>query len=80
MKNRKNMLWRLCCAGVIGLSILCFTPLVIPAGQYQPVLLGLPRSLWAGMLIAFAILALAVTGTFVHPDMDDVNANQDKRP
>ena len=46
----KNLYWKLCCAAVILLSILCFTPLVIPAHEYRPLLWGLPRTLWAGML------------------------------
>ena len=72
MQSRRNVLWKSCCAVVILLSILCFTPIVIPAGQYQPTLLGLPRSLWAGILIAFAILGVAFIGTLVHPDRKDI--------
>jgi len=29
---------------------------------------NLPRSLWSGILIAFAILILTLAGVLVHPD------------
>jgi hypothetical protein len=42
----------------IVVSVLTFTPLVIPPFQCEPILLGLPRSLWAGMLVASALVGL----------------------
>ena len=71
MQNKTNLIWKLCCAAVVVLSVLCFTPLVIAVNQYQPQLLGLPFSLWTGMLIAFSILACAFIATLVHPDKEN---------
>ena len=67
MQNGNLLYWRLCCAGMVLLSILTFTPLVIPAGVYEPVVLGLPRSLWAGMLVACAMVLLIFIDSRVHP-------------
>ena len=59
--------WRLCCTGVVLLSAASFSPLAIPAGRFEPMLAGLPLTLWAGLLIAFAIVALTCLGARVHP-------------
>ena len=72
-KYRKKTLWNWCCACVLGLSILCFTPCIIPRGEYQPMLLGMPRSLWGGILIAFAILGVSVISIYVYPYTADIN-------
>ena len=68
MQNTKTLYWRLCCLKVVMLSALAFTPLVIPAGQYEPMLAGVPLTLWAGIGIAVALVALTWIGTRVHPD------------
>lgn len=38
------------------LSVLCFSPLVIPQGIYAPLLWGMPLSLWAGIAISIGML------------------------
>jgi len=51
---------------VLILSIISFTPLVIPYGVAEPYFLGLPRTLWAGLLISlsiYIILLLAMITT-----------------
>ena len=70
MQNKKNLYWRLCCGAMVVLSVLTFTPLVIPAGRYEPMLGGVPLTLWAGIFIAVAMVALTYVGTRVHPDGD----------
>ena len=62
MKN----LWKFTRAGVIILSILIFTPLVIPANEYNPKLIGLPYTLWTGILAYFGYVALILIGIFAH--------------
>lgn len=52
------------------LSVLTFLPLVTPEGRFEPTLAGLPRTLWAGALIALGMLALTYAGARVHPDGD----------
>ena len=55
---------------MVVLSVLTFTPLVIPAGRYEPMLAGVPLTLWAGIAIVIAMLALTVVGAYVHPDQE----------
>lgn len=66
----KPALWRVCCAIVIGLSALAFSPLVLVPGTYMPELFGIPRTLWLGILIAFALVAVTFIGGLVHPTND----------
>lgn len=68
--NRKNTLWRLCCGIAILLSALAFSPLVLTPGVSAPELLGVPRTLWLGILIAFALVLLTAIGGVVHPAND----------
>lgn len=49
----------------IGLCVMVFTPLVIPAGVYHPKLLGIPYSLWTSFLITVALVVLTYLGTRV---------------
>lgn len=67
-RSSRRLYWRLCCLAFVALSALSFTPLVIPPGITEPMFGNLPRSLWSGILIAFAILILTLAGVLVHPD------------
>lgn len=69
--NARKCAWYACTGGVILLCGLCFTPLVIPAGQSEPRCLGLPRSLWLGLLIYGVLVVLTFIGTRVHPSAED---------
>jgi len=62
-----TFLWRLCCAAAIALSILSFTPLVMPVDEIEPMLFGVPRTLWMGFLIAIVFEAVVILAGFVHP-------------
>jgi uncharacterized membrane protein len=62
---RSKGYWIICCIALI-LIILTFTPLVIPAGTYRPMLLGLPYSLWLGILISIGLVALTFIATRIH--------------
>ncbi len=68
---RKSLAWRLCVVATIVLCILSYTPLVIPSSVSTPTLWGLPRTLWLGLLIYLAIVAVTFVATRVHPDIDD---------
>jgi membrane protease YdiL (CAAX protease family) len=59
----KKRLWRLCCLGVLGLAVLTFTPLVTPVGTSEPYWLGIPRTLWAGIVIYLSITLLTWVGS-----------------
>ena len=60
--------WRLCMLAVLILSVISFTPLVIPMGEYRPMLAGIPITLWAGGLVAFALVALTYLAGLLHPE------------
>ena len=66
MKKQK-LLWKFCQLGVVALSIVTFTPLVIPENTFRPELFGLPYTLWVGMLLSICFTLLIFIGTAVHP-------------
>ena len=66
MKNRK-LIWKFCQLGVVILSILTFTPLVIPKNIHTPELFGFPYTLWMGMLFSLCFTILILIGINVHP-------------
>ena len=70
----KSGYWRLCCAAMAVLSILAFTPAVIPEGITEPGLWGLPLTLWAGMAIALIMILVTVIAVLVHPERPDKTA------
>ena len=45
-----NNRWRMLVTVMILLFLLEYSPLVIPSGQYKPMLLGMPYSLWIGII------------------------------
>ncbi len=68
--KKHNLAWSLCIVGIVALCVISFTPLVIPAGESTPMLLGVPRTLWAGILVYAAMVVLTFVGTRVHPEAD----------
>ena len=42
--------WRMLVAVMILLFLIEYSPLVISSGQYKPMLLGIPFSLWLGVI------------------------------
>ncbi|UCG27843.1 MAG: hypothetical protein JSV24_00360 [Bacteroidales bacterium] len=67
MRKPNSVYWKICCLAAILLSVITFTPLVIPAGKYVPQLFGMPYSLWIGILITVGFVILTFLGTIVHP-------------
>ena len=65
MRNKKRI-WTIIRIAIIVISILVFTPLVIPKGVYAPELFGMPYTLWIGMVIYFSFLILILIGVSVH--------------
>ncbi len=66
----KPQLWNLCRIAVAVVTVIVFTPLVIPSGESEPFLFGMPYTMWMGLLVSFVLLALTVLGSFVHPGRD----------
>ena len=67
MPQPNSRAWKLCVALVVILSALTFTPLVIPLGQFQPELFGMPYTLWVSILLTVLLVLLTYIGTRVHP-------------
>ena len=53
------------------IALLTFTPLVVPQGVKDPMLYGVPYTLWVGFLQAVVLVALTYVGTKLHPGMDE---------
>jgi hypothetical protein len=66
----KTVLWGFCCGIVIALSALALSPLVLTPDTHTPELFGIPRTLWLGILIAFALVGMTFIGGIVHPEND----------
>lgn len=63
----KPLIWYLCCIGIILLSVLTFTPLVIPAYQADPAWYGIPYTLWTGIAMAVLIMLVNVVAALCYP-------------
>jgi len=70
MKKSKTY-WKLCVILVIALMVLAYTPLMIPAGVYKPMVLGIPYTLWTSFLITALLVILTYIGAKVHPGSDE---------
>jgi len=62
----KKRIWTIVRIVLIVISILVFTPLVIPKGVYEPELFGMPYTLWVGIVVYGAFLSLILIGVSVH--------------
>jgi hypothetical protein len=67
MKKKVKRSWHAAVTAVVILTILTFTPAIIPYGQYKPELLGIPYTLWTGILVGMAIVGLTIYGSTVCP-------------
>jgi len=68
MKNTKRI-WTIVRIAIFVISVLIFTPLVIPKGVYTPELFGMPYTLWVGIVIYFAFISLIIIGVSVHSEI-----------
>ena len=57
--------WRTCCLLAVLLATLTFTPIVLVPNEIEPILMGMPRTLWLGMLISFGFFLLTLWGAFI---------------
>lgn len=68
--TKRRLYWRLCYGGIIVLSVIAFTPLVIPSGTYRPMLLGMPYTLWVGIVLTVLTVVLTYGATQFYPVQD----------
>lgn len=63
----KTTYWRICILIAFLLAALGLSPLVIPAGVFKPTVLGMPYSLWTGIIVTFCLVLMTYVGSRVHP-------------
>jgi uncharacterized membrane protein len=64
--RHKKRIWTIIRIKLVVISILVFTPLVIPKGVYTPELFGMPYTLWVGIVVYLSFLSLILIGVSVH--------------
>lgn len=57
MKNKKQV-WQICIVAVVFIIILTFSPLVTGKGKINPFILGLPYTLWMGILLTVVLVVI----------------------
>jgi hypothetical protein len=67
---KRKTTWHILIGCAILLTIITFTPLVIPQGVYKPELFGMPYTLWISILVTIGYVILTLIGTQVHPGKD----------
>lgn len=78
--KQRRTLWRICYVSVMLLSAAAFTPLVIPSGVIEPVVFGMPRTLWAGILVTGLLVLLTYAAARVYPPDTDPEGEPKSKP
>ena len=71
MRGFKKNIWILTLIIALILSVLTFTPVIIPKYRFMPELLGMPYTLWTGVLLMIAFILNTLAAIFVHPGNDN---------
>ena len=67
----KRLLLRLLIIAVVVLSLITFTPLVIPYGKHEPALFFFPYTLWTGLIVALLLVLVTFLATRIHPGNEE---------
>lgn len=67
MRNKVKLRWYVVVSAVILLTVITFTPLVTPVGQYKPELFGFPYTLWTGIVVGILLVSLTIYGSTIAP-------------
>ena len=59
-------LWRWLIVLVCIIGLIEYSPLIIPAGKYEPALFGIPFSLWLGMIFTILVVLLTYLGSKIY--------------
>lgn len=57
--------WRLVIVAVFGCAAIQFSPLILEQNKVDPYLLGMPFTLWFGILISLLLVLLTALGGYV---------------
>jgi len=71
--QRKIVYWRISIIVVILLAALGLSPVVIPEGVFKPSFLGMPYTLWLGILVCISLVLMTFIGSRVHPGNKNEN-------
>ena len=71
IKNTRILFTILCVASAFFLVAITFTPLVTPNGVYEPKLMGLPYTLWVGILITIGLVFLTFIATRIQQPKEE---------
>ena len=63
----KLILWRFCVIMVFLFAIITLSPLVTKTGKTEPFFLGMPYTLWLGILLTIILVVLTFIGSLVIP-------------
>lgn len=69
--NKTNTIWKVCCAIVIITGALTLSPIVIPTNAFEPKLMGMPYTLWMGILISLFLWVVTYIAILNHPGKND---------
>lgn len=68
MKKVEKRLWHITIIIAVVLVVATFTPLVTPAGKHTPGFLGLPYTIWTGIIISLGLVILTLVAAVLHGD------------
>lgn len=73
MKKDRSLFLRILDGLAVAIFIASFSPLVIPQGESSPYLLGVPYTMWMGLLVSVLYVILA----YIASTLNRENKNAD---
>ena len=67
--------WRVLCVLFVILTVITFTPWVIPADRYRPQLWGMPYTLWVAFVVAAIFVLMTYLGALIFPGSENEDAS-----
>jgi len=67
----KKQIWNFCKIGAVVLIMVTFSPLVTPVAKHKPILMGMPYTLWTGIVVSVLLIGFTWLGTRIHPGKDE---------
>lgn len=64
-------IWKICCVAILVIAVLTLTPVVTPHHIFEPMLMGMPYTLWMGIVISLVLWVITYIGIQHHPGKND---------
>ena len=71
ISKKKKLGWRILCALFVIVSVITFTPWVIPMNTHLPKIFGVPYTLGVGFIVAIFFVILTYLGTLFYPGSEE---------